>query len=288
MPDHRNGSTATIDQLEPPDAGAVGVDASNRDMDAKVRAIAARERGEHAPVKVRHIRPAGRPAAAPGASLQDRIVAYLTEHGPASAPQISQALRANAGSVSAAIRTLRENGMIARDGHAPSPAGGRPQVVYCAVTPILRAPDSQARTGDAEAEQPAAAAQPQVLPGPGEASSGDAADARPERSQTGTTTTGAEAAGREAAAPTQPAPVGDTADTAGAPVSVDELTAREQLALRYVRALITQLERASILRDPVPEHVYDRVERLLDLGPSAADALRHTSNATLEEATADA
>jgi hypothetical protein len=54
------------------------------------------------------------------------------------------------------------------------------------------------------------------------------------------------------------------------PVAPAPMTVHERLVVRYISCLIGWIERSSIVRDQgPPEHVYDRIERLLEIAAGA-------------------
>jgi hypothetical protein len=54
------------------------------------------------------------------------------------------------------------------------------------------------------------------------------------------------------------------------PAAPAAMTVHEQLVVRYISCLIGWIERSSIVRDQgPPEHVYDRIERLLEIAAGA-------------------
>jgi hypothetical protein len=203
------------------------------------------------------VRPAVPPPATPAgrrlrpdeaAWRREAIVEWVAERGEA----LQVEIRDQFSTTHAEIARLEQEGRLERTGEMrPRPPGTKP-------SPVLRVPDpdppsygepieiprpSHAQTGDAEAEQPAA-----------EAPRGDAAD--DDRTiEEGHTDEQEEpaAVGREVAAPTSQA-----------------VTVGAELTVRYVRSLIGWIERGTMTREQAaPDHVLDRIERILDLRRAA-------------------
>ena len=177
-----------------------------------------------------------------GAWRDQVIVDWLRAEGPKTAREI--ATRFAIGQPQDAITRLRTRGLIEKTGVKRLAAGiksGRPGAEY-------RATETQPRGCEPSAVRK------DPVPGPKrELQVGSAArdtvappqESRPESEHAG-------------------GPVGD-------PAPHEPLTMREQLAVRYIAALVNSIDRASILRgDPPPMHVYDRIERLLAIQDTAA------------------
>ena len=191
---------------------------------------------------------AAAPASANGnsghGSRDHAIVAWLHAEGPKTASEI--AARFAIKQPQDAMVRLRANGLIETTGVKRLPAGattGRPGAEYRALKRQPQASSTGARVDGATALSEAA--------GGLEGHTRDAA--------------AASAAAEDAHELRRADERQDDADPAPA------TTAQEQLVLRYITALITTIERASILRtEPPPAHVFDRIERLLGIHDAAA------------------
>jgi hypothetical protein len=197
------------------------------EVDRRIRALAERE-GRTNRVTVRRLDPAEvrRPDLRSGAVARDMIVGHLVDHGPASTPELVQRLGLDRRTVKASISALQRNGLIARDGERRG-ARGRPQILYCAVAEV-GAPDPS----------------PQSRATAGAAAGTSAKGQSPEASDA--SSVGESRSERVPSQETEPSePDGGRSRTArdNEPVTVDRLTVREQLAIRYVSALIGQVDR---------------------------------------------
>jgi hypothetical protein len=191
--------------------------------------------------------PAAEPAHRSTAEIQQivrwrrtEIRDWVREQGAATTDEIRRHFDLTHNVAQRDVEWLRANGLLVKTGRSrPGPKGGRPSHEFEAVEDAL-SPDgstvSAARGVEDPPEQP----------------SGSGAG--------GVSTT--RAATDEVS---QPEPSGGGFIEVVEPALV-ELTIHQQLTVRYIGALIGWIERSSIVRDQGPPlHVYDRIERLLEI-----------------------
>jgi hypothetical protein len=181
-----------------------------------------------------------------GAWRDQAVVEWLQAEGPKTAREIARQFAIK--QPQDIIARLRTRGLIEKTGVkrlAAGTKGGRPGAEYRAI--------------DGQAETPHPVKQPTVAV----MGSSEPADEL-ELAARATRDTPAAASDTKV----EPDNSNDRADDT-APAGTT--TVYEQLAVRYLSALITSIERASILRNETPPaHVFDRIERLLQLqdGPA--------------------
>lgn len=269
-------------------------DGHDQELDARVRAVAERARPS-APVTVRRLdesaesatptaneplvdvpprTPAGRAAATTREDVQvalwrrDQIFEWLYAEGPKTIAEIKDHFDLTPNVSKADVAQLRVEGRLERTGtERQGPRGGRPSTEYRAVL----------REGPAE-EPPV----PDELLG----AAGEIVDRDGEEKSIGERI----AERYDLDLTIDPTPYGDRPGASERTRRISEevrlelegsapedepviapITVHEQLVVRYITALIGWIERSSIVRDQgPPEHVYDRIERVLQIQDGAA------------------
>jgi hypothetical protein len=262
--------------------------APDTEMDARVAAVVARQRPP-APVTVRHVEP---PAAAPvpprtaagrqraaredvqvAAWRREEIFEWLYAEGAKTIAEIKDRFELSQALARAAVDQLRVEGRLQRTGRErQGPRGGRPSAEFEAVEPagVVGEPETPASAlgagGDEVDDDGRATTISEEIAY--RRDNGLTIPAEPFPDREGATEE-TRRIGAEIDAELGRAYAEEDQDAAHA--APDGLTVHQELTVRYVASLIDWVSRTAYVRDDgPPEHVFDRIERLLGIEDGVA------------------